>query len=82
MTTIHVHIDRLVLTGLPLDGRAGPAVEAAVAAELSRLLAAGSVPPAAAAPVMRAAAVSVSPGQPPAALGEAIARSLHGGIRS
>jgi hypothetical protein len=82
MTTVHVHIDRLVLTGLPVDRRAGPAIREAVAAELARLFAAGGVPPAADAAVVRAAPVAAPPGGPPEALGAAIARSVHGGLRS
>lgn len=82
MTTVHVHIDRLVLTGLPLDRRAGPAVEAAVAAELSRLFAAGEVPYAATVPVLRGDALPAAVVRSPAAVGTAVARSLHGGIRS
>lgn len=36
--SIHVYIDRLILDGLPLDTGDGPAVQAAIEAELTRLL--------------------------------------------
>ena len=35
---IHLHIERLVLDGLPIDRGQGPHVQAAVEAELTRLL--------------------------------------------
>jgi len=37
--SIHLHIERLVLDGFALDAAQGPAVQAAVQAEVSRLLA-------------------------------------------
>lgn len=37
--SIHLHIERLVLDGFALDPAHGPAVQAAVQAELARLLA-------------------------------------------
>lgn len=36
---VHLHIERLVLDGFALDAADGPAVQAAVQAEVSRLLA-------------------------------------------
>ncbi len=39
MSDIHLHIDRLVLDGFALDAAQGPALQAAVQAELTRLLA-------------------------------------------
>lgn len=42
--TIRVHIDRLVLDGLPLDRRDAAAVQAAVVAELSRLIESSEFP--------------------------------------
>lgn len=38
MSDIHLHIDRLVLDGLPVSAADGPAVHAAITAELARLL--------------------------------------------
>jgi hypothetical protein len=37
-SNIHLHIERLILDGLPLDRSQGPHVQAAVEAELARLL--------------------------------------------
>ena len=37
-SNIHLNIDRLILDGLPIDRAQAPAVQAAVEAELSRLL--------------------------------------------
>ena len=37
--SIQVHIERLILDGLPLEAAHGPAVHAAIEAELTRLLA-------------------------------------------
>ena len=42
---IKVHIERLVLEGLPVMRSEGPLVQAAVQAELSRLLAEGGLGP-------------------------------------
>ena len=39
MSDIHLHIERLVLDGFALDAAQGPALQAAVQAEVSRLLA-------------------------------------------
>lgn len=81
MTTVYLHIDRLVLDGWSGDARSAAAVQAAVEAELSRLLSAGdpgggfvggAVP--------RASGVPVSWNADPASLGAAIGRSAYEGI--
>lgn len=40
---IHFHIERLILDGLPLEATRGPALQAAVEAELTRQLAASGL---------------------------------------
>jgi hypothetical protein len=76
---ISLHIERLVLDGLPLRDGHGPALQAALEAELSRLLeqhglaelSGGAVPQ------LNAAAIQLSPDAPPARWGAQIAQSLH-----
>jgi hypothetical protein len=83
--TIRVHIDRLVLDGLPVTGGQGPLVQRAVEAELARLFAAGGLGPglAAGGTVDRLAGGSVAVGRNdrPADLGRAIARAVYGSVR-
>lgn len=82
--TIHLHIERLVLEGLPLEKRHGPQVQAAVEAELARLLAAGGLAlelqAAAAVPRRPAEGIQLGNESHPARLGQQIAQSVYGGI--
>jgi len=87
--TIHVHIERLILDGLPLGPGGGARVQAAVEAELARLLAAGSLaeggiaqawPAGGAVPAVAAAPIQLTTGARPAEIGGQIARSVYGGI--
>ncbi len=81
---INLHIERLVLDGLPITRSQGPLVQAAVEEELARLIAAdglhagllegGARPYAAAHPIELASDMT------PAHLGQHIARSVYGGI--
>jgi hypothetical protein len=81
---INVHIERLVLEGLPLNRTQGPLVQRAVEAELARLFAgsdvgndlrsAGTVPHAVGSPVQYANEAS------PRQLGTQIAQSVHAGL--
>jgi hypothetical protein len=84
VTTIRVHIERLVLDGLPVERGHAEALRQAVAAELGRQLAArglgagfmqGGMVPRVAAP-----GLSVSPGEAPAALGARIAGAAAEGL--
>jgi hypothetical protein len=83
MTRIRVMIDRLVLDGLPLERAQGPAVKAAVEAELSRLLAEGGIDRGlalgGAVPSVSADSIKLAGGGP-AQVGMQIARSVYGGI--
>ena len=81
---INLHIDRLVLDGLPIDRQQGSLVKAAVEAELSRLLTAnglanglmtGGAMPSAPAP-----GIQMSGDTSPTRLGQQIGRAVYGGI--
>ena len=81
---IRIHIERLVLDGLPLAPGQAPFVQAAVEAELVRLLAAGGVAPGlsglGAVPALRAGGLQLAPDAAPAGVGRQIARAVYGGI--
>jgi hypothetical protein len=81
---IRLHIERLVLDGLPVTPAQGPRVKAAIEAELGRLLSEGGVShelvsggtvPSVSAPAMRAPR-----GTSPAQLGTQIAQSVFAGV--
>lgn len=80
---IKVHIEHLVLEGLPVERRHGPQVQAAVEAELSRLMSEGGLSPelasGGAVPSVRADVIK-SVGKSPAQIGRQIARSVYGGM--
>lgn len=82
---LHVHIECLVLDGLPVDRRSAARVQEAVESELSRLLLESSsssrIPVGGALESLRTAPVSVSPQNKSHHIGAAIAQSLHGGIQ-
>lgn len=81
---IHLHIERLVLDGLPLERSQGPQVQTAVEAELGRLLAehglAAGLQAGGASPSVAVAGIHLAPGSSPAHLGRQIAQSVFGGI--
>jgi hypothetical protein len=81
---IEIHIERLVLDGLAVSRADAPLVQAAVEAELSRLLTNGALAPnllaGGAVPRLRAAAIPAPHGGEPTGLGTQIARSVYGGI--
>jgi hypothetical protein len=81
---IEVHIERLVLDGLPVSSADGPRVRAAVESELARLLVAGGLNRdlggARAVARMNAPQISVGPRERPDAIGRAVAASVHAGI--
>lgn len=82
---IQLHIDRLVLDGLPVDWASGPAVKAAVEAELTRLLSKGSLATELASgiavPALRGGSINVADKVKPTALGRDIAGAVYRGIR-
>jgi hypothetical protein len=81
---INVHIERLILVGLPLKGSQGPLLQTAVETELARLLADGGVSPGLAAggalPHVSASGIQVAGGNDPVQMGRQIAQSVYGGI--
>lgn len=81
---IHLHIERMIVDGLPLTARDGALLRAALEAELTRLLAqpqpGGARPTSAAVPRARADGISVARQARPAEIGQQIARSVHGAI--
>jgi hypothetical protein len=80
---IKLHIDRLILEGLPVSATDGKTVRGAVESELTRLLTSGGVSEslhAGAIPQVRANGLQYSPHAGPEQLGRQIANSLYGGI--
>lgn len=79
--TVHVHIERLVLDGLPLGPGDGPAVQTAVEAELTRLLAERGLAPAlergGALDSVRGADLQLPPAAPANAVGTQIGGAIH-----
>lgn len=82
--SIRLHIDRLVLDGLPVSSDRSPLVRAAAEAELTRLLGAGGLAGGlaggAATPFLPAVTVRLVSPVDPGVLGRQIARSVYGRI--
>jgi hypothetical protein len=82
--SIRLHVERLVLDGLPLSRNDGPLVQAAFEAELGRLLAEGGVSgelaSGTAVPGLAAEGIHVAPGDEPGMIGQRIARAVYGGL--
>ena len=80
---VNLHIERLVLDGLPVGSHEGPLVEAAIAAELTRMFAEGSfgagVPRGRATPLVCAEAIRMESGGAEG-LGVQIGQAVFGGI--
>lgn len=81
---INLHIERLVLDGLPIEASQRRVVQAAVEAELSRLLTVGgisaSLQSGGAMPSLRADALQLNADSNPRQIGNQIAQSIYGGI--
>jgi hypothetical protein len=81
---IRMHIENLVLEGLPIERRRAAQVRAAVEAELARLLAEGGISAelqsGGALPSAPARAIAVDSKPDPAGLGRQIAQSVYSGI--
>ena len=82
--SIHLHIERLILDGLPIERAQGPHVQAAVEAELTRLLTENGLgaisATGGAVPSVRASAIQLTSGSSPAQVGIQIAQSVYSGI--
>ncbi len=81
---INVHIERLILDGLPIASQQGPLVQAAVEAELVRLLAADGLAAnllaGGALSHVQAGGIQLTGEGNPSQLGQQIARAVYGGI--
>lgn len=81
---INLHIERLVLEGLPLDKRHGSQVQAAITAELTRLLQAQGLAhelrSAGVVPYRPTPAIQVDKTSQPSQIGQQIAQSVYGSI--
>lgn len=81
---IHLQIERLILDGLPIERTQGALVQAAVEAELVRLLTENGLGAELAAggavPRVRASAIQLAAGSSPAEVGAQIAHSVYHGI--
>lgn len=78
-----VHIDRLVLDGVPMSGAQGAQLKASVIRELARLLqrdGVGPDPRGTAVPTLAAPAIQIPEPYRPSDLGRHIARSLHASL--
>jgi hypothetical protein len=82
--TIHVHIERLVLDGLPMTRAQAPRVQAALEAELGHLLSDGKLSPellsGGSMPQVPGGTIRLSGQCDPAGMGRQVARALYGGI--
>ena len=81
---ITLHIEHLILEGLPVTGGQGALVQGAVEQELARLLTTHGLWDAlrtgGAVPQVRGRDLEIGTGNPPARLGQQIAQSVYGGI--
>jgi hypothetical protein len=81
---VNLHIERLVLDGIDVEPAHRPALQAAVEAELGRLLAQGGVGASlaggGAVPSVRAGGLQMGGEGNPRKLGRQIARAVYGGI--
>ena len=81
---IQVHIERLILDGLPLEKWQGPLVQAAVERELTRLLTAHGLAhelqSGGAVPQVRANGLQLANATHPTRLGQQIAQSVYSGL--
>ena len=80
---INLHIERLILDGLPVEAGHGAAIREAVETELARLLAgedSANHLSGGAVPSVRAAEIRLAQRDTPGQLGRQIAGSIYGGI--
>jgi len=81
---INVHIERLILDGLPMTRSQGTLVQAALETEVARLVATNGLDPELAAggalPSVKADGIQLTNGSNPTQLGQQVARAVYGGI--
>ena len=82
--SVRLRIDRVVLDGIDVAAADRPRLRAAIASELTRLVAAGGIAPelagGVAVPAVHAPQIDLHPGARPAQLGAAIAGAVFGGV--
>lgn len=81
---INIHIERLILDGLPISHSQRPLLQAALEAELARLLAADGLTPnlqmGGALPYVPGGSIHLASDGNPKTLGQQIAQAVYGGI--
>lgn len=81
---VHLHIERLILDGLPVERRDATLVQASIEAEMVRLLSTEGVAPSllsgGSLHAQRADSISVTRDTTPAELGTQIAQAVYGGL--
>ena len=81
---INLHIERLILDGLPITRGQGPLVQAAVETELARLLTergiTSGLQSGGAMPSVRAGGIQLTAENNPTQMGQQIAQAVYGGI--
>jgi uncharacterized membrane protein len=81
---INLHIERVILDGLPIARHQAPQIQAAIEAELSRLLASGGLDAGflatGAVPHLSVGDMQLQSGSDSAQLGAQIASALYGGL--
>ena len=82
---INVHIEQLILEGLPITHSQRPRLQAAVETELARLLAADGLAPSSVAggwvSHVPTGSIQLASANDPTHLGQQIAQAVYGGIR-
>jgi len=83
-SSIHLHIERLVLEGLPVSHHQGALVQAALEMELTRLLGEGNLSALSggAVPHLPVASIQLANDNKPASMGRQIAQAIYGGLAS
>jgi hypothetical protein len=81
---INLHIEQLILDGLPIESHQASQVQAAVEAELTRLLTENGLSShlqlGGALPILKANEIPLAPGNSPAQMGTQVAQSVYSGI--
>jgi hypothetical protein len=82
--SIRLHIERLVLEGLPVSHHQGAFVQAAIETELTRLLGEGNLSALSggAVPHLPVASIQLAHDNKPSSMGRQIAQALYGGLAS
>lgn len=82
--SLYLHVERLVLEGLPIGAHEVLLVQAALESELARLLREQSPNPqelrGAAVPTLRTGSIHLADGVTPARIGDQVAKRVHDGI--